>query len=188
MESCTLCKPWTAYEALRLGLITRAVPVLRVDGAFVPNPLVVVDRWIDDRGRIVYGARKEGDALAAGKARLRDGTVDLTALDAVIDELTYSLAMTMPGCLTKTIESLRKHKLAHWDRNRESNRAWLGLNMMNEARAGFRAFNEGGKECREVDFLLLRRRLAEGRAWDDALVEELLADAHRAAEAEKVRR
>ncbi len=188
MESCTLCKPWTAYEALRLGLITRAVPVLRVDGGFVPNPLVVIDRWIDDRGRIVYGTRKEGDALAAGKARLQAGTVDLTALDAVIDELTYSLAMTMPGCLAKTIESLRKHKLEHWDRNRESNRAWLGLNMMTEARAGFRAFNEGGRDCREADFLLLRRRLAEGRTWDDELVEEVLAGAHRAAGAERVRK
>lgn len=187
LESCTLCRPWTAYEALRLGLISRAVPVLRVDGRLVPNPLVVTDRWIDGNGRIVYGARQEGEALAAGKARLQSGTVDLSALDAVLDELTYSLAMTMPGCLTKTIESLRKHKLAHWDRNRESNRAWLGLNMMTEGRAGFRAFNEGGKDCREVDFLLLRRRLAEGRTWDDDLMEEVLAGAHRAAGAGKVR-
>ena len=34
--------------------------------------------------------------------------------------------------------------------------------MMTEGRAGFRAFNEGTKACREADFLLLRRRLAEG--------------------------
>ena len=83
----------------------------------------------------------------------------------------------MPGCLSKTIESVRKHKLEHWDRNRESNRAWLGLNMMTEGRAGFRAFHEGTKECREADFLLLRRRLAEGAAWGDALTDEVLARA-----------
>jgi 6-oxo-cyclohex-1-ene-carbonyl-CoA hydrolase len=73
---------------------------------------------------------------------------------------------------------MRKHKLAHWDRNRESNRAWLGLNMMTEGRAGFRAFNEGTKACREADFLLLRRRLAEGAVWGDELTEEILAKAH----------
>jgi len=86
--------------------------------------------------------------------------------------------MTMPGCLTKTLESVRKHKLAHWDKNRETNRAWLGLNMMTEGRAGFRAFHEGSRACREPDFLLLRRRLAEGAVWSDALTEEVLAKAH----------
>jgi 6-oxo-cyclohex-1-ene-carbonyl-CoA hydrolase len=86
--------------------------------------------------------------------------------------------MTMPDCLSKTIESVRKHKLAHWDRNRETNRAWLGLNMMTEGRAGFRAFNEGSRECREPDFLLLRRRLAEGKMWGEELTEEVLAKAH----------
>ena len=73
---------------------------------------------------------------------------------------------------------MRKHKLAHWDKNRETNRAWLGLNMMTEARAGFRAFHEGSRACREPDFLLLRQRLAEGAAWGDELTDEVLAKAH----------
>jgi 6-oxo-cyclohex-1-ene-carbonyl-CoA hydrolase len=84
----------------------------------------------------------------------------------------------MPGCLTKTIESVRKHKLEHGDRNRESNRAWLALNMMTEGRTGFRAFHEGNQTCREPDFLLVRRRLAEGAVWGEALVDEALARAH----------
>jgi 6-oxo-cyclohex-1-ene-carbonyl-CoA hydrolase len=46
--------------------------------------------------------------------------------------------------------------------------------MMTEGRAGLRAFHEGTKERREVDFLLLRRRLAEGRPWGDELTEEVL--------------
>jgi 6-oxocyclohex-1-ene-carbonyl-CoA hydrolase len=79
----------------------------------------------------------------------------------------------MPDCLTKTIESLRKHKLEHWDRNRESSRAWLALNMMTEANAGFRAFHYGTKEQREVDFVRLRQRLAEGALWGEELVEEV---------------
>ena len=69
----------------------------------------------------------------------------------------------MPDCTTKTIESLRKKKLEHWDANRETSRAWLSLNMMTEARAGFQAFHRGSREQgREVDFIDLRRRLARG--------------------------
>jgi 6-oxo-cyclohex-1-ene-carbonyl-CoA hydrolase len=79
----------------------------------------------------------------------------------------------MPDCLTKTLESLRKHKLEHWDRNRESNRAWLALNMMTEANAGFRAFHYGTKNEREVDFVRLRQRLAEGVRWNEELIREI---------------
>jgi len=177
MESCTLCEQWSAHKAHRLGLVTRIVPALRVDGAFVPNPLVITERWLDEMGRVVHGERRVGEEKAKGKALLAQGVVDLSLLDEAVDALVTSLAMTMPGCLAKTLESVRKHKLAHWDRNRESNRAWLGLNMMTEGRAGFRAFNEGSRECREADFLLLRRRLAEGAVWGDALTEEILAKA-----------
>src|SRR3990167_4264066 len=64
MESCTLCEPWSAYKAQRLGLLNGVVPVLRIDGAFVPNPAVVTDRWIDERGSIVYGDLLTGSAFA----------------------------------------------------------------------------------------------------------------------------
>ena len=178
MESCTLCETWSAHKALRLGLISRIVPALKIDGEFVPNPFAITDRWIDERGNMVYGESKKGEARTAAKEMLAKGEVDLSLLDREIDTLVYSLAMTMPGCLTKTVESVRKHKLEHWDRNRESNRAWLALNMMNEGRTGFRAFNEGSKKCREADFLLLRRRLAEGSVWGEDLIEEVLAKAH----------
>ena len=180
MESCTLCEPWSAHKAARLGLVSRVVPALRIDGRFVPNPLVVTDRWIED-GQIVFGEPRTGDARAAARQTMAAGEIDLTLLDREVDTLVFNLARTMPGCLTKTVESVRKHKLEHWDRNRESNRAWLALNMMTEGRAGFRAFHEGSKACREADFLLLRRRLAEGAVWNDALTEEILERAHAAA-------
>jgi 6-oxo-cyclohex-1-ene-carbonyl-CoA hydrolase len=178
MESCTLCEHWSAHKALRLGLLTRVVPALKLEGEFVANPLVVTDRWLDEHGRIVHGERRQGADLAQAKERLARGTVDLSLLDREVAALVFSLARTMPGCLTKTIESVRKHKLEHWDRNCETNRAWLALNMMTEGRTGFRAFHEGSKTCREADFLLLRRRLAEGAVWGDALVEEALQAAH----------
>jgi 6-oxo-cyclohex-1-ene-carbonyl-CoA hydrolase len=171
MQSCTLCEMWSAHEAHRLGLLTDIAPVCRIDGRFVPNPLVVTDRLVDEQGRLCLGEPKRGPAREEGKRLLAAATVDLSMLDEAVNRLVARLVMMMPDCLTKTIESVRKHKLEHWDRNRESNRAWLALNMALEGRAGFRAFNEGPKDHREVDFVALRRRLAEGERWDADLID-----------------
>jgi 6-oxo-cyclohex-1-ene-carbonyl-CoA hydrolase len=171
MESCVLCETWSAHQALRFGLVNEIFPVLEVAGKFIPNPLVVTDRYVDERGRIVYGTDRTGDELEAGRRLVLKGHVDFSLLDEGVDRLVTKLLLTMPDCTTKTIESLRKHKKQHWDQNRESNRAWLSLNMMTEANAGFRAFHEGSRETgREVDFVELRRRLASGAAWDDELL------------------
>jgi 6-oxo-cyclohex-1-ene-carbonyl-CoA hydrolase len=169
IESCTLCEPWSAHKAWRLGLLNRVVPVLRHDGRFIPNPLVVTDRWVDESGALVYGEFVTGDARRAAQARVEASETDLTPLDTAVEELATRLLYTMPDCLTKTLESLRKKKLEHWQRNAETNRSWLALNMMTEARAGFRAFNDGPPGRREVDFVELRRRLARGEPWDDEM-------------------
>ncbi|MCO5168614.1 MAG: 6-oxocyclohex-1-ene-1-carbonyl-CoA hydratase [Planctomycetes bacterium] len=172
--SCTACEPWSAHKAHRLGLLTEVVSCVVVDGRVVPNPLVITDRWVDPTtGQLVWGEPKQGEAREEGKALLARGAVDLSRLDEAVDRLLTKLLETFPGCLTRTLESLRKHKLQHWDRNRESSRAWLALNMLSEAHAGFRAFNEGPKGRREVDFALLRRRIAEGRPFDQALIDEV---------------
>jgi len=173
MESCTLCEMWSAYEAGRLGLVNDVVPVLKEDERFIPNPMVVTDQWIDSMGRIVYGKYKEGDARRDAKERMQSCAIDFTLLDARVEGLAFQLAQTMPDCLTKTIESVRKHKLIHWHKNRESNRAWLALNMTTEANAGFKAFHYGARGERQVDFLKLRRLLAEGREWNEDLIKEI---------------
>ena len=170
MESCTLCELWSAHEALRLGLVNGVEPVLTENGEFIANPQVVTDRWLDDFGRIVYGCIREGDELAAARDRARACEVDFSRLDAAVEQLAWKLALTLPDCTTKTIESLRKHKLQHWHRNRESNRAWLALNMATEAKAGFPAFHFGERGEREVDFLDARRRVARGEPWNDDLI------------------
>jgi 6-oxo-cyclohex-1-ene-carbonyl-CoA hydrolase len=177
MLSCTLCDPWSAYAAQRLGLVAEVVPVLKANGAYVPNPLVVTERWIDERGRIVYGAFKEGAEKERAQRAVAGGTVDLSALDEAVERHITKFAYTMPGCLSRTVGSIRKHKLEHWDRNRESSRDWLALNMMTEAKAGFRAFNEGPKGNREVDFLRLRALLAKGEPWSDALLDQVMPKA-----------
>lgn len=173
MYSATLCQTWSAHRFYFLGGLTQIVPVLRVDDKWTANPLVITDRVIDEFGRVVIGENKTGAARDEAKALIARGTVDLTLLDDAVNDLTTKLLYTMPDCLTKTIESVRKHKLAHWDRNRESNRAWLSLNMMTEANAGFRAFHYGTKQQREVNFIKLRQKLAQGAAWGEELVEEI---------------
>jgi 6-oxocyclohex-1-ene-carbonyl-CoA hydrolase len=173
MYSGTLCETWSAHRFYALGGLTQIVPALKLAGKWMANPLVVTDRMLDEFGRVVLGEWKTGQAREEGKAQLSKGTVDLTLLDQAVEELCTKFLYTMPDCLIKTIESLRKHKLQHWDKNRESNRAWLSLNMMTEANAGFRAFHYGTKDHREVDFVRLRQRLAQGARWNEELVREI---------------
>jgi 6-oxo-cyclohex-1-ene-carbonyl-CoA hydrolase len=174
MAACVLCEPFSAHEAYHMGLLTDLVPALRVDGEYVPNPLVETGRMVDDFGRFVFGKPRRGKALEEGKATLARGKVDLGALDAKVEELCAKLLLTFPDCTTKTLEELRKPKLEAWNRNKEGSRAWLALNMMTEARAGFRAFNEGTKDRREADFIALRRALAAAEPWSDALTDRIL--------------
>jgi 6-oxo-cyclohex-1-ene-carbonyl-CoA hydrolase len=173
MAACVLCEPFSAHEAYWMGILTDVVPALKVDGKFVPNPLVETARTTDEMGRIVYGKPKTGDALKAGKAQLAAGTVDLSLLDARVEELCAKVLLTFPDCTTKSLEELRKPKLEAWNRNKEDARAWLALNMVTEARAGFRAFNEGPKDDREIDFVALRQAIARGEPFSEALTERV---------------
>lgn len=165
MAACVLCEPFSAHEAYHVGMLTDIVPALKVDGRFVPNPLVETQRVYDDFGRLAFGKSKTGAALAQGKELLKRGTVDLSLLDEKVEELCAKMLLTFPDCTTKTVEELRKPKLEAWNRNKENHRAWLALNMVTEARAGFTAFNEGTKDDREVDFILLRQKIAAGEPW-----------------------
>jgi 6-oxo-cyclohex-1-ene-carbonyl-CoA hydrolase len=173
MVAGVLCEPFSAHKAYHWGMLADIAPALRVDGAFVPNPLVETERFVDAYGRFVFGEPRTGDAAKAGKALLARGVVDLARLDERIEALCAKLLLTFPDCTTKTLEELRKPKLDAWNRNKENSRAWLALNMMTEARAGFTAFNEGSKDDREVDFVLLRQRLAAGDGWAGALCDQI---------------
>ena len=174
MVACVLCEPFSAHEAFAMGMLTDIVPALKVDGKFIPNPLVETSRAVDDYGRPVLGKAKTGEALKAGQELMKRGTIDLSLLDERVESICTKLLYTFPDCTTKTIEELRKPKLDAWNRNKENSRAWLALNMMTEARAGFRAFNEGTKETgREVDFVKLRCALAANTPWSDELINSI---------------
>jgi len=173
MYSCTACDPWSAHEAMLYGLLTQIVPSNKLNGKFIPNPLVYTDKWLDEFGNIVYGKMKKSEELAKGKELLKQCESSLEPLDDAVNKLCTRLLYTFPNCLTKTIQSIRKKKLEHWDMNKESNREWLGLNMMTEAKAGFKAFNDGPKDNREVDFIKLRQLLAEGKEWNEELIKAI---------------
>lgn len=169
MMSLTLCEPWTAHQAYYFGLLTDIVPVLKVNGKFIPNPLVVTDKIVDEYGRFVFGTMKKGDELKKAKEIIAAAETDFTLLDAAVNGLIGKILHTFPNCMNKTISEVRKFKLEHWDKNKEGSREWLALNMMTEAKAGFKAFNDGPKENREVDFIKLRQLLAEGHEWNEEL-------------------
>ncbi|MCK4861947.1 MAG: 6-oxocyclohex-1-ene-1-carbonyl-CoA hydratase [Rhodobacteraceae bacterium] len=172
MNSGVLCESFTAQKAMRLGILTDIVPGLKVDGEYVANPMVETELKTDFMGRQLHGEMKTGDAFAQGKALMKTGTMDLSALDAKVDELCAKLLQTFPDCTTKSVEELRKPKLNAWNMNKENSRAWLGGNMMTEANMGFRAFNEGTREVgREVDFVAVRRELAEGAKWTQEFID-----------------
>ena len=175
MVSGTLCEPFSAHKAYRLGIASGLVPALKVDGEFVANPTVITDQFLDEYGRIVHGEFKTGADFGAGKAIFKSGVVDLSLLDEAVEAMCAKLLLTIPDCMTKSLEELRKPKLEAWNRNHEDSRAWLALNMMTEARAGFRAFNEGTRETgREIDFVELRQALAKGTPWTKEVTESLM--------------
>lgn len=175
MVACVLCEPFSAHEAYFMGMIMDLVPALKVDGQFMVNPLVETSKITDEYGRLVFGRPKTGEALRHGQDLIKRGKIDLGLLDEKVESLCTKLLYTFPDCTTKTIEELRKPKLEAWNRNKEDSRAWLALNMMTEARAGFRAFNEGTRETgREVDFIALRRALAANTRWSDELTESVM--------------
>ena len=173
MAACVLCEPFSAHEAYYMGMLTDIAPALKVNGKFVPNPMVETQRMFDEFGRLAFGKPRTGEALKQGKALMKEGSVDLSLLDEKVEELCGKMLLTFPDCTTKTVEELRKPKLEVWNRNKENSRAWLALNMVTEARAGFTAFNEGPKENREVDFIKLRQKIAAGQPWVGSLHDEI---------------
>jgi len=175
MISGTLCEPFSAHKAARLGIIGEVVPALKIGGQFIANPTVVTDRYLDEFGRVIHGDFLTGNDFKVGRERLKNGEIDLSLLDEKVEELCAKLLETFPECMTKSLEELRKPKVQAWNANKENSRAWLALNMMNEARTGFRAFNEGSKESgREIDFVKLRQGLAKGVPWTLELIDSLM--------------
>jgi 6-oxo-cyclohex-1-ene-carbonyl-CoA hydrolase len=174
MWNCISCELWSAYKMKLKGLITQAVPVLKLEGEFVRNPLVITDRYLDD-GEIVYGEMKRGEAAKAAKEQLKSGTVDFTRLDEAVNGIIWRFTNLFPGCLIKSIDGIRAKKKFFWDQAKLPNRHWLAANMQTEAFLGFNAFNTRKLTGTDtIDFVKYRQLIAEGKRLDDAFFAAVL--------------
>jgi 6-oxo-cyclohex-1-ene-carbonyl-CoA hydrolase len=175
MWNCISCESWSAYKMKRLGYITRAVPVIQDGDKWVRNPQVITDKYVEN-GEIVYGEFKTGEAFKEARAYVKSATVDLTPLDKAVDEVIWRFTNLFPGCLIKTIDSIRAKKKFFWDYSKNYNRHWLAANMAGEAYLGFHAFNTKkitGKDV--IDFIKYRQLIADGAFQDEEMFEAVLA-------------
>jgi 6-oxo-cyclohex-1-ene-carbonyl-CoA hydrolase len=175
MWNCISCESWSAYKMKRLGYITRAVPVIKDGDKWVRNPQVITDKYVEN-GEIIYGEFKTGEAFKEARAYVKSATVDLTPLDKAVDEVVWRFTNLFPGCLIKTIDSIRAKKKFFWDYSKNYNRHWLAANMSGEAFLGFHAFNTKkitGKDV--IDFIKYRQLIAKGSYQDDEMFDAVLA-------------
>ncbi len=176
MWNCISCEMWSAYKMKAKNLVSKVVPVLKIDGKWVRNPTIITDTYVED-GEIVYGELKKGDALKEGQAFVKQhqANADFELLDKEVDRIIWTFANLFPGCLIKSIDSIRAKKKFFWDYSKNYNRHWLAANMGGEAFLGFGAFNTKkitGKDT--IDFIKFRQNIADGRAWNDEMFSEVL--------------
>jgi 6-oxo-cyclohex-1-ene-carbonyl-CoA hydrolase len=158
----------------RLGLISQVVAVVKKDGKFIRNPAVITDKYIED-GEIVYGEFLKGEEGKKAREFLKTASIDLELLDKAVNEVTWKFTNLFPGCLIKTLDSVRAKKKYFWDMAKNYNRHWLALNMTTEAYLGFQAFNTKKITGQDViDFVKYRQLIAEGKAVDEAFMEAVL--------------
>jgi len=176
MWNCVSCEMWSAYKMKMKTLITKCVPVLKVDGKWVRNPMVITDKYVED-GEIVYGEFKTGAEGKEARALVKENqpNADFELLDKEVDNIVWTFANLFPACLIKSIDSVRAKKKFFWDYSKNYNRHWLAANMSGEAFLGFGAFNTKritGKDT--IDFIKFRQNIADMKTWDMDMFAEVL--------------
>ncbi|MBW1776413.1 MAG: 6-oxocyclohex-1-ene-1-carbonyl-CoA hydratase [Deltaproteobacteria bacterium] len=176
MWNCISCEMWSAYKMKAKTLISKVVPVLKVDGKWVRNPMVITDKYVEG-GEIVYGEFKTGEAFKEAREFVKEHqpNADFELLDKEIDKIIWTFANLFPGCLIKSVDGIRQKKKFFWDVMKNANRHWLAANMSGEAFLGFGAFNTKKITGNGViDFIKFRQNIAAGRTWNEAMFEEVL--------------
>lgn len=172
--NCVSCELWSAYKMKRLGLISQVAAVVKKDGKFIRNPAVITDKYIED-GEIVYGEFLKGEEGKKAREFLKTASIDLELLDKAVNDVIWKFTNLFPGCLIKTLDSVRAKKKYFWDMAKNYNRHWLAVNMTTEAYLGFQAFNTKKITGQDViDFIKYRQLIAEGKAVDEAFMEAVL--------------
>ncbi len=168
MWNCVSCEMWSAYKMKAKNLLSKVVPVLKVDGKWVRNPQIITETYVQD-GEIVYGENKTGEEGKAARefVKLHQPNADFELLDKEVEKIVWTFTNLFPGCLMESIDSVRQKKKFFWDTMKNAHRHWLAANMGGEAFLGFGAFNSKkitGKDT--IDFIKLRQNIVEGKAWD----------------------
>ena len=159
----------------RLGLITQVVPVINQEGVFVRIPAVVIDKYVDD-GEIVFGEFVRGEEGKKAREFLKSAVINFELLDKAVHSVVWKFTNLFPGCLIKTLDSVRAKKKFFWDMAKNYNRHWLAANMSTEAYMGFNAFNTKKITGQDViDFVKYRQLIAQGKPIDEAFMEAVLA-------------
>jgi 6-oxo-cyclohex-1-ene-carbonyl-CoA hydrolase len=172
--NCVSCELWSAYKMKRLGLVTQVLPVIKKGEEFIRNPAVITDRYIDD-GEIAYGEFKKGEEGKKAREFLKTSTIDFELLDRAVRDVAWKFTNLFPGCLIKSLDSVRAKKKYFWDMAKNYNRHWLAVNMMTEAFMGFHAFNAKkvtGQDA--IDFVKYRQLIAQGHSVDEAFMEAVM--------------
>jgi len=176
MWNCVSCEMWSAYKMRAKNLITKAVPVLKVDGEWVRNPMVITDKYVEN-GEIVFGEYKAGDEAKEARAFVKEHqpNADFELLDKEVDKIVWTFANLFPGCLIKSIDGIRQKKKFFWDISKNDHRHWLAANMGGEAFLGFGAFNTKkitGQDT--IDFIKFRQNVAQAKSWDLDMFAEVM--------------
>jgi len=132
-----------ARKALDWGLVSELAPSVRRGKEFVEDPTTEqVREAVDGSGSY---------------------TIDLTALDAAVDNLCHRLLGMFPECLRYTKQQVNFWKELSWHSTVGHGREWLSLHFTDrEPHEGMTAF----VEKRAPDVAGLRRRLAEGKGGE----------------------
>ena len=176
MWNCISCEMWSAYKMKAKNLISKVVPVLKIDGEWVRNPMIMTDKYVEN-GEIVYGEFKKGDEAKAARALVKEhqANADFELLDKEVDKIIWTFANLFPACLSKSIDGIRQKKKFFWDTTKNEHRHWLAANMSGEAFLGFGAFNTKkitGKDT--ADFIKFRQNIADSRGWDMEMFAEVM--------------
>lgn len=176
MWNCVSCEMWSAYKMKTKSVISKCVPVLKVGGEWVRNPMVITDRYVED-GEIVYGEFKSGDEFQEARVLVKEHqpNSDFELLDKEVDKIIWTFANLFPGCLIKSIDGIRMKKKYFWDICKNGNRHWLAANMGGEAFLGFGAFNTKkitGQNT--IDFIKFRQNIADSKTWNMEMFAEVL--------------
>jgi len=165
MWNCVSWEMWSAYKMKVKNLISKCIPVLNVDGKWVQ---IITDEYVRD-GEIVYGEFKTRSEAKEARAFVKEhqANAGFELLDKEVDKIVWTFANLFPGCLIKSIDSVRAKKKFFWDYSKNYNRHLLAANMGGEAFLGFGAFNTKritGQDT--IDFIKFRQNIAEMKTWD----------------------